>query len=72
MFSLFRKKKSGLRHFTTILVTAAAVVFFWRGVWGILDHYLFPENPMISNLSSILMGLLILWLDDKEISELQH
>ena len=72
MFSLFRKEKSGFKHFATVLVTAAAVVFFWRGVWGILDHYLFPENPMLSYLSSLLLGLFILWLDDKEISELQH
>ncbi len=72
MFSLFKKKKPLPKHFVTILVTAAAVVFFWRGVWGILDHFLFPENPMLSYMSSIFIGLFILWLDDKEISELQH
>lgn len=71
MFSLF-KKKPVPRHFITILVTAAAVVFFWRGVWGILDYYLFPENPTLSYLSSILIGLFILWIDDKQISELHH
>lgn len=71
MFSLFKKKELH-KHFVTILVTAAAVVFFWRGVWGILDYVLFPSDPLLSYLSSLLIGLLILWLDDKEISELRH
>lgn len=69
---LFKKKESLPKHFVTVFVTAAAVVFFWRGVWGFLDYYLFPENPLLSYLSSIFIGLAILWWDDKRISELQH
>ena len=73
MFSLFKKKQQPWpKHFVTVFVTAAAVVFFWRGMWGILDHILFPEDPLLSYLSSLLIGLFILWIDDKSISELGH
>lgn len=53
-----------------ILLAATAVVLFWRGIWGLLDHFLFPENPLLSYLISALVGLLILWLDDYELHEL--
>lgn len=73
MFKRFRKKEpSFLHHFTTIVVTAGAVVFFWRGAWGLMDHFLFPDTPVLSYASSILLGLLILYVDDRKISELDH
>ncbi len=59
-----------MKHFLTILATATAVVLFWRGIWGLLDHYLFPENPLLSYLISVLLGLFILWVDDYEFQEL--
>lgn len=71
-FNLFKKKESLSRHFITVVLTAAAVVFFWRGIWGLTDTYLFPENSTLSYLVSIFVGLIILYVDDKRLSEIDH
>jgi len=38
-----------------------SVVAFWRGAWGIMDTYLFPNNYELSSWVSILIGLIILY-----------
>jgi hypothetical protein len=43
----------------TILI-AFAIVAFWRGTWGLLDVYLFPENYALSSLISVATGIIIL------------
>ena len=43
-----------------IIIASLAIVSFWRGVWGLLDIYLFPANKILSCIASILIGLLIL------------
>jgi hypothetical protein len=68
----FKKKETFLHHFTTVLLTVIAVVFVWRGIWGLTDTFLFPEEPTLSYLVSIFVGLVILYIDDKRISELDH
>ncbi|MFA6369082.1 MAG: hypothetical protein WCX20_01755 [Candidatus Shapirobacteria bacterium] len=45
--------------FLTIL-EAVAFVTIWRGTWGLLDRYLFPNSPLISYLVSIFVGVLLL------------
>ena len=42
------------------LIISIAVVAIWRGVWGLMDWYLFPENPLFSYLFSIVVGFIIL------------
>lgn len=56
------KKKRSFRHISYILLIAFAIVSFWRGVWQLSDLYLFPDNPLLSNLISLIMGILILYL----------
>ena len=41
------------------LLAVVAVVMMWRGIWGLLDEYLLPKNPKLSNLISFLIGLVI-------------
>ncbi|HLB60534.1 MAG TPA: hypothetical protein VJL83_02925 [Patescibacteria group bacterium] len=53
-----------------VIFVGTAVVLFWRGAWGLLDLYLFPENPAVSFISSILLGLLILILTHHLVDEL--
>lgn len=55
----------------TILIAATAVVMFWRGVWGLLDEYLFPENQTISFLVSIIIGVALMLVNDFKLDELQ-
>ena len=49
-------------HHQTVfaIVIAFAVISFWRGVWGLMDEYLFPGNTETSYWVSVVMGLGIL------------
>jgi len=38
-----------------------SVIAFWRGVWGLMDLYLFPNNPTLSFSASFLIGFIILY-----------
>lgn len=71
-FNLFKKKETFTHHFVTVLLTAVAVILFWRGMWGLTDMYLFPDNSTLSYLVSIFVGLVILYLDDKRLSEIAY
>lgn len=42
------------------LVLVIAVVMVWRGVWGLLDEYLLPQNPKLSYWISFIIGLVML------------
>jgi hypothetical protein len=42
------------------LVALVAVVAMWRGLWGLLDLYLWPNNPKRSYVASFLIGILII------------
>jgi hypothetical protein len=49
-----------------IMLTVVGIVAVWRGVWHLLDSYLFPSNPLISSLVSLSLGIVILLLSDKK------
>jgi hypothetical protein len=53
-----------------LLVLAIGVVAIWRGVWGLMDLYLFPDNPTLSFIISIAVGLFILYFNDRKLNEL--
>jgi len=42
------------------LLIASGVVLFWRGAWGLMDLYIHPNNPLLSYLISLGLGLGIL------------
>ncbi|XP_061729734.1 uncharacterized protein LOC133534580 isoform X2 [Cydia pomonella] len=44
------------------LVSFLATVNVWRGVWGLLDIYLFPDSPKISNWCTHIVSLTLLIL----------
>ena len=44
------------------IVIAFAVVSFWRGIWGLLDEYLFPADRQLSLWASVFLGIIILAL----------
>ena len=53
--------KMETRHQTMFaIVIAFAVVCFWRGVWGLMDELLFPDNYQLSLMVSLILGLAIL------------
>ena len=38
----------------------AAIILFWRGIWNLADHYLFPGHSNISAFASLFIGMGIL------------
>ena len=61
MIDKFNKMKFKHQSIFAILI-AFAVISFWRGVWGLMDEYLFPENLQLSLWASVFIGLGILIL----------
>ncbi|MBN2881415.1 hypothetical protein JXM83_05175 [Candidatus Woesearchaeota archaeon] len=61
MFHRIRKLKPFKQALFTLLI-GMSVVAFWRGAWGIMDTYLFPDNYELSSWISIIIGLGILYL----------
>lgn len=54
------------------IVIVVAIIMLWRGVWGLLDIYLFPGIPALSYLASITLGLLVLYLNDFQLDNLKR
>jgi len=53
-----------------LIILAVGVVAVWRGVWGFLDLYLFPDDLVLSYSISIIAGLAILYFQDHKVNEL--
>lgn len=58
------------RQFANICIVLG-IVFVWRGMWGLMDLYLFPEQPTLSFTVSVLLGIFFLWAHDKRLKDLR-
>jgi hypothetical protein len=58
------------KHFVRNLVIAVGVVLVRRGVRHLADMYLFPNHPLASNIVSLVIGILILYLPDGTLEHL--
>lgn len=71
-----KNKKRGInlkRNSKSILYAVLigfAVISFWRGIWGLWDEYVFPNNYLLSLWLSAIIGLAILIFTHKIIREL--
>jgi hypothetical protein len=54
-----REKRNWRKVFFAVII-AFAVISFWRGVWGLMDIYLFPKNILLSLWISVIIGIIIL------------
>lgn len=57
-------------HTIDSIIVLSGVILLWKGIGGLLDYYIFPGYPLISDLISIVLGLAILYADDFSLSEL--
>ncbi|KKL91395.1 hypothetical protein LCGC14_1895110 [marine sediment metagenome] len=64
------KKRRTMRTVFSAVVIGFAVISFWRGIWGLMDLYLFPNNYELSLWVSVLMGVVILYFTKHLIDEL--
>jgi succinate dehydrogenase hydrophobic anchor subunit len=42
------------------LVAVFAVVMMWRGLWGLLDEYVWPKRPRLSYWATFIVGFAII------------
>ena len=65
-----KKKRAVWEKRIYAVIIAAAVIAFWRGLWGLMDIYLFPDNYALSLWISLIAGLVILFILHKVMGEL--
>ncbi|MFH1237843.1 MAG: hypothetical protein ABIH79_03375 [archaeon] len=53
-------KKTNLQDVFIGVIAAFAIICFWRGIWNLLDKFLLPGNFILSQVISIILGVLIL------------
>ena len=61
-------------YFTRNIFVVIGLVLIWRGVWYVLDEIdivFFGRSHIITTLGGIVLGLLILYLPDKDLKEIQ-
>lgn len=69
-----RHRHRGIRYFTSTFAIVLGVVLIWRGVWYVLDgidKMFFGGNHYFSVAGGMLLGVLILYLPDRDLSELR-
>lgn len=70
-----RRRRSHLvSYFTSSFGVVLGLVLIWRGIWYVLDFVdetFFGGNYFITALGGIVIGLLILYLPDKNLDELR-
>ena len=64
-----KKAKKLVRNF----MVAVAIILIWRGVWVLLDlvdRLVFGGNHVWTALGGIVIGLLVLYIPDRDLDEL--
>ncbi len=62
-----------LKYFARNLSIVIGLVMIWRGVWYVLDYLdikFLNGNHTLSAIIGILLGLLILYIPDKDLNEI--
>jgi hypothetical protein len=70
-----RKIRRGMRDRNSnvsILIECIAIIMIWRWVWDLLEIYVLPNSPLASNLTCVIVWILVLLLDDWKLFELQE
>lgn len=63
-----------LRRFARDITIVLGLVLVWRGIWHALDDidvWFFSGSHFLTSLSGIVIGLLILYLPDKDLKEIE-
>ncbi len=60
-FSKF-KELGHINQMFASLTVFVGIIFVWRGVYNIMNQYWFLDYPVFSNVSGIVVGLIILTL----------
>lgn len=63
-----------LRYFAKNISIVVGLVLIWRGIWYVLDFIdltVFGDQHIFTALGGIIVGLMILYLPDKDLKELE-
>jgi hypothetical protein len=69
-----RQPKHRLSYFTSSFGVVLGLVLIWRGIWYVLDAIdatLFGGSHFATAVGGIVLGFLVLYLPDKNLSELR-
>lgn len=58
-------KEVSLFDVLIIILSSLSVVAFWRGIWNLMDKYIFPSNFLLSQLITIIGGIILLIIISK-------
>lgn len=70
MFKKIRKFLNRRQNLRIIIDLLGAIAVWW-GIWGILDHFIFPGNEFLSYTISIAIGFVLLLLDGNGLDDLK-
>jgi len=68
------KKHKDLKYFIKTLSIVIGLVMIWRGVWYVLDYFdtwLFGAYNHWTGLLGIALGILLLYLPDRDLKEIE-
>ncbi len=68
------KKTLTLRYFAKNISIVLGLVLIWRGIWYVLDEvdkWLFGSSHIWTAVIGIVIGLIILYLPDKDLKEIE-
>ena len=68
----FRRLMRDRNSNASILIECIAIIMIWRWVWDLLEIYILPNSPLASNLTCVIVWVLVLLLDDWKLFELQE
>lgn len=69
-----RHRRHSIRYFISSFGVVLGVVLVWRGVWYALDwidKVYFGGTHLVTVIGSVVLGFLILYLPDRDLSELR-
>ena len=70
-----RKQKVSMKYLADNLLVAFGLVLIWRGIWYMLDgidKLLFDGSHGWTGIAGIIIGLLVLYLPDKDLKEIER
>jgi hypothetical protein len=65
------RKYLSTRKNLRIIIDFLGIIIVWRGIWGLLDLFIFPENQLLSYLTSIVLGFILLLIDGNGLDDLE-
>lgn len=60
-----KRKRDQRKMIFKALFVGLGMVMFWRGSWSVADLLIFPNHPEMSALTSLAVGLTILYFSNK-------